>query len=82
MGPQKLEFVHPVKKEKIVLQVNPPTDVVWDSCPIKKTNYYIFAYEKNLIIFLLFFSQNIFSQDLSQKVLQEYEDTLSTLATL
>ena len=29
---QKLEFVHPVKKEKIVLQVNPPKDVIWDAC--------------------------------------------------
>lgn len=35
---------------------------------------------KILIILLLFFSQNVFSQELSQKVLQEYEDTLSTLA--
>ena len=25
---QKLEFIHPVKKEKIVLQVNPPKDVI------------------------------------------------------
>ena len=29
---QKLEFVHPVKKEKIVLQANPPKDVIWDAC--------------------------------------------------
>ena len=29
---QKLEFIHPVKKEKIVLQANPPTDVVWNAC--------------------------------------------------
>ena len=29
---QKLEFIHPVKKEKIVLQANPPKDVVWDAC--------------------------------------------------
>ena len=36
--------------------------------------------KKTLFIFLLFYSQNIFSQDLSQKVLQEYEDTLSSLA--
>ncbi len=36
--------------------------------------------KKTHFIFLLFFSQNIFSQDLSQKVLQEYEDTLSILA--
>ena len=41
----------------------------------------IFVYmKKTLFIFLIFFSQNIFSQDLSQKVLQEYEDTLSILA--
>ena len=29
---QKLEFIHPVKKEKIVLQANPPKDVIWDAC--------------------------------------------------
>lgn len=29
---QKLEFIHPVKKEKIVLQANPPKDVIWDIC--------------------------------------------------
>ena len=29
---QKLEFTHPVKKEKIVLQANPPNDVIWDAC--------------------------------------------------
>lgn len=36
--------------------------------------------KKTLFIFLLFTSQKVFSQDISQKVLQEYEDTLSTLA--
>ena len=47
----------------------------------KKELIIIFVFmKKTLFIFLLFFSQNIFSQDLSQKVLQEYEDTLSTLA--
>lgn len=29
---QKLEFIHPIKKEKIVLQANPPKDVIWDTC--------------------------------------------------
>ena len=47
----------------------------------KKEVIIIFAYmKKTLFIFFIFFSQNIFSQDISQKVLQEYEDTLSTLA--
>ena len=47
----------------------------------KKELIIIFAFMKKIsFIFLLFFSQVIFSQDLSQKVLQEYEDTLSTLA--
>ena len=36
--------------------------------------------KKELFILLLFISQNIFSQEVSQKVLQEYEDTLSTIA--
>ena len=29
---QKLEFIHPVKKEKIVLKAKPPKDVIWDIC--------------------------------------------------
>ncbi|MAO71804.1 MAG: RNA pseudouridine synthase [Flavobacteriales bacterium] len=29
---QKLEFIHPIKKEKIVLKANPPKDVIWDTC--------------------------------------------------
>ena len=36
--------------------------------------------KKGLFILLLCISHNIFSQDISQKVLQEYEDTLSTIA--
>ena len=36
--------------------------------------------KKGLFILLLCISHNIFSQDVSQKVLQEYEDTLSTIA--
>lgn len=36
--------------------------------------------KKGLFILLLCISQNIFSQEVSQKVLQEYEDTLSSIA--
>ncbi len=36
--------------------------------------------KKGLFILLLFISHNIFSQEVSQKVLQEYEDTLSSIA--
>ena len=46
----------------------------------KRTNCYIWLHEKNTIHFLYIFFSKYFSQDLSQKVLQEYEDTLSTLA--
>jgi len=29
---QKLEFIHPVKKENITIIVSPPKDSVWDYC--------------------------------------------------
>ena len=29
---QKLEFIHPVKKESIIIIAQPPKDSVWDAC--------------------------------------------------
>ena len=29
---QKLEFIHPVKKEKTLIQATPPKDAIWDAC--------------------------------------------------
>ena len=29
---QQLEFIHPVKKEKTLIQATPPKDAIWDAC--------------------------------------------------
>lgn len=29
---QQLEFIHPVKKEKTLIQTTPPKDAIWDAC--------------------------------------------------
>ena len=35
---QKLEFIHPVKKESIIIIAQPPKDSVWDDCKLDITS--------------------------------------------